>query len=582
MGKYITNNLKQMLLGLMQILGVIRLFQYLHRKRIMILMIHGVMDEKGNPSWIPLRPQLSPEKLEEYLKVLSGRYHFISLMDAVKMIQGTIPLQTYSMVLTFDDGYRNNFTYALPILRRYNAPATFFISTDFVHNPRPFWWDRLDYALQQAQVNSREVKIGSLTMRIDKSSRSSLRESYKDLRDTVKQQLRSDEDFLREMEKLAVQLEHESGHSLAKIQKEDDWSAILSWDEIAGEDRDDVTIGSHTADHIRLGIVENETARDQLIRSKKDIEAHIHKPCFCISYPNGSFNEQTIDIARECGYTCGVTIEDGLNNVGDDPMTLKRISLPADVGSVELLGLVNGVSEILNNIKERILIYGKLFEKVCKIPKNIYKLIQRRGIKRALMRIGSELYSESEYVVAKHDLSSQVKIISDRLQIDISEITKYDTKDIEDVCKAWPSEFGYWRTEGLKSRFIHDLENGYMCFAARSNGDVIGAIWISKCDEIIMNCPGHHYQEEMLFCRMFVVAGARGRGLSKLLLNHIIMIAKEKGMSQLYGYTLLNRAASLKAQLSVGFKILGNIKVKTRMGRNKYIFLPADASINMN
>jgi len=257
--------LRQLILFLMRNAGIIRIFQFILRNRIAILTIHGVMDERENPSWKPLRPQLSRDKLEEYLSVLSKRYHFISLMDAVEMLSGHRPVQPYSLVLTFDDGYRNNLTHALPILRRYNAPATFFVPTDFINNPRPFWFDRLDYALQQTHVNGRKVKVGSFTMYLESGDRETLQESFKEFRRSAKKQKQiSDYEFLGDMERLSESLEAESGRSLADIQKNDDFSAIMSWENIRENCDGDVTIGSHTIDHIRLDKVDSETARYQL------------------------------------------------------------------------------------------------------------------------------------------------------------------------------------------------------------------------------------------------------------------------------------------------------------------------------
>ena len=329
---------------LMRWLGLIRLFQFFRRNQIVILMAHGVMDERDNHSWKPLRPQLSRNKLEEYLRVLSKRYRFISLADAVEMLQGHKPMQPYSMVLTFDDGYRNNLTHALPILRRFNAPATFFVPTGFLDNPKPFWCDRLDYALQQAQVDGREVSIGSFVMRLDGTSREALQESYKRFRRTAKEQQIPDYEFLREVKQFAVQLEAESGRALADIQADDDWSAIMTWEQIKTIGDEAVTIGSHTVDHIRLGLVDAEIARDQLERSKRDIEEHISKPCLSICYPNGSLTDETVSLARECGYICGLTTKEGLNCVGDDVMKLQRIGLPVNARSIDLLARITGVS----------------------------------------------------------------------------------------------------------------------------------------------------------------------------------------------------------------------------------------------
>ena len=313
------------------------------------------MDDLGDPSWQPLRPQLPRNKLEEYLRVLSRRYRFISLAGAVEMLQGHKPVQPYSMVLTFDDGYRNNLTHALPILRYYNVPATFFVPTGFLDNRRPFWFDRLDYALQQGPVNGREVKVGSFTMRLDGSNREALDESYKQFRRAAKKQQMSDLEFLREMEQLTAQLETESGQALADIQEEDNWSAIMTWEQIEAIKNGDVTIGSHTVDHIRLDLVDVELAYAQLVSSKRDIETHTGKPCLWICYPSGSFTDETITLAQECGYMCGLTTEEGLNCVGDDMMKLRRINLPTDIGSTELFARICGVSQCISNVKNHLI-----------------------------------------------------------------------------------------------------------------------------------------------------------------------------------------------------------------------------------
>jgi peptidoglycan/xylan/chitin deacetylase (PgdA/CDA1 family) len=343
--------LRQLTLILMRWLGLIRLFQYTHRNQIVIIMIHGVMDEQDNPSWVPLRPQLSRKKLDEYLRILSKRYNFVSLDDAVDMLQGRRPVQPYSLVLTFDDGYRNNLTHALPILRRYNATATFFIPTGFLDKPRAFWFDRLDYALQHADVNGREVKIGSFTMTLDSSSREALQESYKRLRRTAKDLEMSDLEFLREMEQLSTQLEEESGQALTDIHKEDDWSAIMTWEQIEKEANDNISFGSHTVDHIRLGLVDEKITCEQLDQSKRDIETHTGKQCHSICFPNGSFTDETIVLAEKKNYLCGITTKEGLNRIGDNVMTLRRIALPINTRSTDLHARVCGISDAIFKVK---------------------------------------------------------------------------------------------------------------------------------------------------------------------------------------------------------------------------------------
>ena len=330
--------LRQLILSLTRWLGIIRLCQFIRRNKIPILVVHGVMDEADHLPWKPLRPRLSQDKLDNYLKVLSKRYRFVPLMDAVEMLQGRKPMQPYSMVLTFDDGYRNNLTHALPILRHYNTPATFMVPTGFLNNPRPFWFDRLDYALQQIKIDGRELKLGSLVMHLDCTSRKTLRESFVASICAAKEQQMSDVDFLLEMGQLSAQLEGESGRRLSDIQKQDDWSEIMTWEQIEKEANDNnVSFGSHTVDHVRLGLVEDKIALDQLTISKRDIEIHTGKPCQSLCYPNGSFTDETIDLVQNSNYNCGVTSMEGLNHIGDDVMKLRRIALPVNVKTTDLL-----------------------------------------------------------------------------------------------------------------------------------------------------------------------------------------------------------------------------------------------------
>jgi len=566
------SHFRQVILALARWAGVIRLLQFIHRNQIVIWMAHGVMDDRDHPVWEPLRPQLSRAKLDEYLRMLSRRYHFVSLAEAVEMLQGRKPMQPYSMVLTFDDGYRNNVTHALPILRRYGVPATFFVTTGFVDHPRPLWFDRLDYALQQVQVHGREVKVGSFRMRLEGQSREALRESYQRLRRIGKEQHITDAEFLHEMEQLASCLETQSGHALADIQSQDDWSAFLTWKQIRQAAEDDVTFGSHTVDHVRLALVEAQVARDQLVRSKRDLETHTGGSCLSICYPNGSFDEQTVRIARESSYVCGLTTQEGFNCIGDDVMTLKRVSLGADLRRTDLLARASGLSSLTTRIRSCRLV------RLLTAPAYVCRLVRSHGIRKAVARLSKEVYSNTDYVMTRRRLDSLRDTGSPQANFRFELLEEEDVKGVEDVCRVWPAD---WRSKHLKTKVMDDLRRGDACLLLRaeSEGTVLGAIWLSPSDEIINHCGVPHDAREGMIRSFFVVPHARGRGLSKLLLSRIAAVARERGMFQIFGYVLPYRKASIRAQLSAGFQIIGTMRVRTRVGRTRYTFVP---SMEMN
>lgn len=340
--------MRRILIFLFSRLGFIRLFQFFNRNKIVILLIHGVIDEKDDSLfWKPLLPRLDQKRFEKYMCILSKYYNFISLPDAIEMLAGRKPIKPYSMVLTFDDGYQNNLTHAVPVLSRFNAPATIFVSTGYVNNPRPYWWDRLDYVLQHAEIDGRDVKIGSVTTRLNKSNRKMLLNSYH----TVNHEHMSDMEFVSEYDNLSAQLEQESGYSLSEIQPKDKWSVVLTWEQLINNCFSDITIGSHTVDHINLNYVDKQVAYQQLMDSKLDIEKKLKKECFCISYPYGCFNDEVADTAKRCGYVCGLSAKEGLNQQGDDLMKLRRIDLPVDDENMNFLIHVSGLSAAKDKIK---------------------------------------------------------------------------------------------------------------------------------------------------------------------------------------------------------------------------------------
>ena len=327
-------------------IGVLRLWRFHRRYDVNILMVHGTMEatpeRPGGRNWVPLRPQLAPSRLEATIRFLARHFRFVSLEEAEEMLAGRMPIRPYCLVLTFDDGYRNNFTHALPILRKHGVPATFFLTTGPIERREPFWFDRLDYTLQHAGVHGRTFRAGGETIVFDASDRESLRRSYRRLRDAAKAVRRDDFEMLREIEAMTETLEKESGRRLADVFEEDDWSCVMTWTDIQREKGTDISFGSHTVDHVRLDLAGRQAIRDQLRRSKESIEKRTGIPCRHLCYPNGSYGPAVRDIAISCGYTCGVLAEPGRNRVGDDLMALHRIHFPETACRSEILATASG------------------------------------------------------------------------------------------------------------------------------------------------------------------------------------------------------------------------------------------------
>lgn len=348
--------MRPILLLLLRCTGVMWFWRMWHRHSVVIVMIHGVMDEDVPAQWVPLRDQLSRDRLDRCLTALGKRYRFVSLDQAADMIEGKIPVQPYSLALTFDDGYRNQLKHALPILAKHAAPAIIYVVAGHIDQGRPFWFDHLDYALQNADIDGCRMSIGAETLELHASDRLSLKKSYARLRAVAKGQSAGDGDAVveAELDALAAALEAGSGRYFRDIFANDDWSALATWDEIAKADRALVTIGSHTTDHIRLAYVTLHAALDQCLVAKTRIERELGTECAHLCYPYGSFTEDVAKGAAACGYRTAVTTDERLNPVGTDLMKLNRVNLSTSGSMTEMLATVSGLSGAMSTMLARV------------------------------------------------------------------------------------------------------------------------------------------------------------------------------------------------------------------------------------
>ena len=335
--------------------GLLRLWMWLNRKRITILTLHGTMQMDETCSWRPLREQYPPSRLEDALAILARHYRFVSLEDAAEMVAGRKPVRPYSIAVTFDDGYRNNLTHALPVLRKHNVPATIFLTTGHVEEQRPFWCDRLDYALQQVSMQGREVVVGGRRLQPRGSSREDLAEFYAEIRATAKNAALDDEQMRSELECLAAKLERESGVALRDTLQQDAWAAVLRWEEAREAASDPMLeFGSHTVDHVLLRRTSEEDAVRQLRESKRAVEENLGKDCRYLAYPNGSYDASIAKLVRECGYEAAVTSDSGTVKAGHDLFSLPRISLGVHETPADLLATVSGLWSVVALLRGRL------------------------------------------------------------------------------------------------------------------------------------------------------------------------------------------------------------------------------------
>jgi len=282
-----------------------------NRKRnAQILIYHRVNDEQD-----PYFAAVPTGFFERQMAYLASHFTVLPLDDLVRGLPtGDLPPNAVSV--TFDDGYRDNYLNAFPILRRHAIPASIFLTTSAIGSTRPVWHDDVFSAF-------RETTVASLEPFGPRSIGGSL--------GTVADRLRVQREVLRDLRAVS---DEERAEGVIRIREalrvgpaRDVPGLMLSWDDVREMHRAGIRFGSHTATHPILSRVDAARARRELVDSRSAIEEHLGAPVAGFAYPNGTradFLPETKALLRETGYEYAVSTEGGTNDAQTDLFELRR------------------------------------------------------------------------------------------------------------------------------------------------------------------------------------------------------------------------------------------------------------------
>jgi peptidoglycan/xylan/chitin deacetylase (PgdA/CDA1 family) len=349
--------MKGFILQLLFSIGFFRIWLLFRPKSVTFLMLHGVMDaEDPDAEWLPFRSYLSRHDLDSTLKLLSQYYAFISIDEAQEKLDGEQPLDMHYCVFTFDDGQRNNVTHAMPVLRRYKAPAVLYVVPEAAEKQVPFWFDRLDYAMQQGFQSINEIEVFGKTFSLGNYDSKSLKKLFLAIKNEIFSPQHPYAESVQELARVIELLEKTSGKSLLTLYPDDPWSKIMDWEEIKQAALEsDITIGSHSLDHSLMGKISETEARDQLVRSKLEIEERLQKPCTHFAYPNGSLPDNPSTLLEDSGYQTAVTTKTGITLKDTfNRYLIDRVYIDVNRGAFFNLALISGLLPTFSKLKKKI------------------------------------------------------------------------------------------------------------------------------------------------------------------------------------------------------------------------------------
>ena len=285
------------------------------RKSILILLYHRVIDLKIDTRHLCI----SPIVFENEIQYLKAKFNIISSSDLISFFKkGGFP--KLSIIITFDDGYSDNYYIASEILKKYLVPATFFITAGMIDSSREFWWDELEKILLIDFDNYKplEIYIDNNRYFWNIKNKQDARKSYNELISLLR--------FINSNERTEV-LEGLYNWSNKKKDRRDSHK-ILTKSELQGLIKSSLfDIGSHTINHCSLADLSPEEQLYEMSESKKILENISDREVISISYPYGNvnnINEYTKKIADQVGYKFGMVVMNSLIFKRSDLFLLPR------------------------------------------------------------------------------------------------------------------------------------------------------------------------------------------------------------------------------------------------------------------
>jgi peptidoglycan/xylan/chitin deacetylase (PgdA/CDA1 family) len=305
------------------VLGLLELLERLAlRPCILVLGYHRISDVGENSLYHPI-DSASPAVFEAQVRFLRDRFHLPASETWPDLLAGRVALQEPTAILTFDDGYRDNFDRALPILEALGVPAGFFLATDFLESPRLFWWDHVASVVKQTHVPRLVLDAPEpLDLDLHRTERSQV------LARVIAAFWRAERpDDPSVLEHLAQRAEVAIDATALAA------GLFLTWDEVRALAAAGMGIGSHTHTHRSLGHLPEEDQRRELAESRQILERHLGRAVTTLAYPYGGagdISDQTKRLAREAGYEVAFALRRGVARTGRwDPLDVPRVAVAA-------------------------------------------------------------------------------------------------------------------------------------------------------------------------------------------------------------------------------------------------------------
>lgn len=307
--------MKKTFLNLLYETGAFAPFHRFNRNRILILTYHRFGETETSFA-------VSRRQFAAHLAYLTKYRKVLSFDEISERLQNGEKLPENAAIITIDDGYRDAYEIAFPLLKKFAAPATLFAVTDFIDGKIWVWTDKMRFIAARMKTEKSTIEIGTERIELENKTADKIFLSGSKANSVLKKMPDAEKD--REIECIAREL---------KVEMPDlppETSAPLSWTQAREMETGGVSFQSHTVTHPMLTQVGENRLNFELNESKQKLEEILQKKINAFCYPSGVFDEKVWQAVKQNDYKCAVTTRYGFNTENANRFLLNRIDAQPD------------------------------------------------------------------------------------------------------------------------------------------------------------------------------------------------------------------------------------------------------------
>lgn len=278
---------------------------------------HRIGDANKTP-FDPCVFSCDAENFQHYLDFFQANFRIIDLNELFSIIKQGKPIKEKLALITFDDGYRDNYEVAYPMLKAMNIPATFFVTTSLVGSKVIPWWDEIAWHVRQLSGQSFKLSIWPESITLPKNIYAS----------SIRKVLSRVKSFPAQLDLQLNELRVLSGKEIP-IEFSD--NLFVQWGHLKELTQNGMSIGAHSHTHRILSSLKSEDLTYELTESKRLLEDYLEQAVDSLSYPVGgasTYNNSMFKLLDDIGYQVGFTFRRMVDrNIQAHKFELGRLSI---------------------------------------------------------------------------------------------------------------------------------------------------------------------------------------------------------------------------------------------------------------